>query len=233
MGYIIDMIDGCKKTNETIASEIETCSFLLNTNGGINGPDYYKIEKEIRKFQNDTEYLAINARYLARSMPSENAQSNSERVTADAALAFGYGGELTDLEKWLRFALPPILSKRQYKKRGNIECFRGMIFCILDRFWKEDVKANGTREYMSDCVVVFKHVANPKEKTRDYDNLETKVVLDAISTLFLVDDSMKYIDLYECSCPGDESFLAVYLVPRDRFADWFITYRNKPENLLK
>jgi hypothetical protein len=197
-----------------------------------NADSAYKMGDMVMKTHGDLEYLAVQMRYETRFLPHERAFEDSKLVTANVACDLGYGIETTS-EGWLRIVLPPLLAKRKNKKRSTLEQFRGMVHIMLDSFKKQQFEQYGLHGYLSDRVVIFKHITDPSENAKDYDNQEIKVVLDEICTFYLVDDSMKYIDLFQCSQSGETSFLVVYLIPQDHFVSWIKTYRDMPEKLLK
>lgn len=184
------------------------------------------VQKPFEELFRNIEYMSLQVRYDARQLPIERAEKVSESIILEATQHFGYGGEVTK-EGWIRLVLPPVLNRR-YRKNGNIEQYRNTLYMILNALIKEQ-KIKGV---FADQTVIFKHVVHDMKTSADADNVENKAVLDAVATFLLKDDAFSCIDYYSCASLDTETFLVVYIVPREQSADWFAKYRNSHENLL-
>lgn len=210
------------KINSKITRHLEDCRQECSTDAWDT----------VEKAHNDLEYLTIQIRQLIRAMkPSKDSFGDCDRAINAVVCNCGYGVERT-LEGWWKMVFPPLLPKRRTRRNSNIEQNRGMIHILLHEYLKSYYEHNARIGMLTKQVIILKYATAPTDNAKDYDNQEYKAVIDEINQYFLVDDSMKHIDLYECSLPNDRSFLTVFLVPQDKFEDWYRTYRYMTENLL-
>jgi hypothetical protein len=73
------------------------------------------------------------------------------------------------------------------------------------------------------CVLIFRHVYSrdrPVTYYRDYDNVETKSVTDAVAFFTMVDDSPNHCSVYHCCATGNKSCTEVYVLPKEDFSEW-------------
>ena len=78
-----------------------------------------------------------------------------------------------------------------------------------------------------ECVVYIAHIYGkdvPKRRFRDYDNVETKQLIDAIAAFFLIDDSGRFIDVHNATELGETDCTAVYLIEKNVFPAWLETH---------
>lgn len=171
-----------------------------------------------------TESQAELARDFIRSLPIIDAQSIVREAVVRTAERLGYKIETTP-EGWLRFVLPPALVRCKNNKRGYREYLRNTLYYMMQTYQKEH-EDYGHRTAQT---VVFKHIYTSGSQSKDYDNMESKLVMDAICVHFLCDDSMKHINRYECAIEGNIDLLVVYVVPKGEFICWQERYDNTPE----
>lgn len=120
-------------------------------------------------------------------------------------------GEIVVLE------LPPLRPERNH--------LSGQGRKIIGTGVSEFLKASLTDEIISrrnrkNCTVVFEHTRENGAEYFDYDNLEFKVYMDAVADLFLIGDSSKDINLFQCSRAADKNLTVVYVIPNAVFPDW-------------
>lgn len=187
------------------------------------------IQKPFEELLKTVEYMSLQLRYDARLMPIENASLVSENITLEVTKQFGYGGEITK-EGWIRLALPPVLTGRKYKK--SVEQYRETLYRILYSIKKESINKYKLQGRLNKQTVILKHIYGEINPSLDADNVESKAVIDAVATYFLMDDALSCIDYYACSTPQNDAFLVVYIVPRDQTNQWITAYRNINEELL-
>ena len=87
--------------------------------------------------------------------------------------------------------------------------------------------ADNQVEPMKSCIVYISLVFSANRKRlRDYDNVESKHLIDAISTYFLVDDSGKYVDVHYATEIGKHDLTKVYLIEKEAFPAWLKDHLN-------
>lgn len=78
----------------------------------------------------------------------------------------------------------------------------------------EDLKI---REKVVICIIHFYDNVNVKAKCYDYDNLESKRILDIITLYTLEDDSPKHCDVYQTAEFGDTNKTKIIVMPVNEF----------------
>ncbi len=170
------------------------------------------------------ESQAELVRDFIRSLPILDAHSIVREAVVRTAEQHRYKIETTP-EAWLRVVLPPALVRCKYNKRGHREYLRNTLYYMMQAYQKE----NDDYGHRTAQTVVFKHIYTSDSQSRDYDNMESKLVMDAICIHFLRDDSMQHINRYECALAGNSDLLIVYVVPKSEFISWQERYENVPE----
>lgn len=192
--------------------------------------DYY-IEGLIR-LCHEAEYITADVydvvRYTAFSFEEEELmKKHVEAIPND----MGYTAERTK-EGWLRVTLPALIHRKKITPTSRM-LYWNTAEKLLKPLYQAEFEKTGEFRYQKDCVVILKHVLSPTDRATDYDNRERKVAIDVVAMFFLYGDSMKNIDLYECSGEGEDSFLTLYVVPKNEFADWLKSHKNLSEKLQK
>lgn len=80
--------------------------------------------------------------------------------------------------------------------------------------------------HFSDFVVCFTHIYNKELSTRrirDYDNLESKAILDMIGSFVLTDDSAQYCSVYHSTLLGDYDHTRITILPQVIFPKWLVS----------
>ncbi|MCL2775665.1 MAG: DUF6100 family protein [Oscillospiraceae bacterium] len=112
--------------------------------------------------------------------------------------------------------LPSLLPKK--RKSMSAEFLTDPLFYALERYFTvTDI------ERYRECVVCFTHIYSeymPKRRVRDYDNLETKQVLDVIAAYIMTDDSGQFCDVYHSTEYGTKDCTVVSVMSKKRFKDW-------------
>lgn len=65
----------------------------------------------------------------------------------------------------------------------------------------------------------------------DYDNLQQKQLLDTIALHVMVDDSGLLCDAYNTTELGDRDCTHIYIMGKDRFADWLTERKNRLKSI--
>ena len=156
------------------------------------------------------------ATLISRKLPSHtgkpNADAEMDTVLAEACpIKMGF-----IMRDWFFLRMPPLA---YCKDLANKEYIRGMLYPALLRFWIGKPIAR-----IPNSVIVLRHVFSWDDRAnrkRDYDNVETKLVIDAIALYLLEDDSPEQCEVFHCTALGQEASLDVYVVPRDDFSYWY------------
>lgn len=85
-----------------------------------------------------------------------------------------------------------------------------------------------------ECVVCISHVYShelPDWCLLDYDNLQQKQLLDTIALHVMVDDSGLLCDAYNTTELGDRDCTHIYIMGKDRFADWLTERKNRLKSI--
>ena len=115
-----------------------------------------------------------------------------------------------------KIVFPSLLPKR--KRRKSNEFLLDPLYYALDVYCKEH-----RPERFQRCVICFSHVYDrsyPLKRTRDYDNLEIKSVLDVIGSFLLTDDSGALCDIYHTTEVADTDCTKVSIMSPDQFPVW-------------
>lgn len=88
--------------------------------------------------------------------------------------------------------------------------------------------------YYTDCVVCFCHIYDRNlstDRSRDYDNLECKQILDVIASYILVDDTSLLCDLYHTMEYDNKDCTMIYVMEKSKFPEWLIDHQNCTKNI--
>lgn len=80
----------------------------------------------------------------------------------------------------------------------------------------EDIKI---REKAVVCIIHIYDVKRENVRCYDYDNLESKKVLDVISLFTLIDDAPQYCDVYQTVRFGETDKTRIMVMPAEEFPD--------------
>ena len=70
------------------------------------------------------------------------------------------------------------------------------------------------------CIIHTYSRENPVSRICDYDNLESKQVLDVLASFLLVDDSGLLCDVYHTTESGAQDETRIILMEKTMFPDW-------------
>ena len=120
--------------------------------------------------------------------------------------------------------LPILIDKK--KVRG--EFLREPLFNEFKRY-----SDNNEVKKLSKATICFQHIycrQSIKSRVRDYDNLETKQILDVISTFLLDDDSGGLCDIYHFSEAAEVEKTKIFIMNSERFLEWYSCEKQCPKN---
>lgn len=172
------------------------------------------------RLEENAERLTLQARSLPVYTGSRSAPDDVEQTIHDVIpVEMGFTEE-----GWFCLRIPMLLPK---KESGSVNWLRGFLFPALSEFFNKRVPV-----LYADCVIIFRHVYArdyPERQWRDHDNIETKLVIDAVALYVMPDDGPKYCCHYACSDVDSSERTEVYVVPREEFPQWLEQQKFIPE----
>ena len=155
--------------------------------------------------------IVLRNRELGLAADDPVVRKVSETILADdAPVEIGFSGE-----GWFVVRMAPLARTRDTACK---EYIRGMIFPAMRRFFADKPAVR-----FPACTIVYRHVYDrvlPASHRRDYDNVEVKLVTDAVAMYVMVDDSPHYCRMYHCAASGAESRTEVYVMPQEDLPRW-------------
>lgn len=199
------------KTIEDMTGELirQSCD-LLATVRKINETDY---NSEVKNFEYLTDRLEIlsekfacSVRDFARKTFVANRYEVMDKASEMQGIEVRKDGNVIIVD--LPFLLP--------RKKGKEHKFIGdPLWYKLEELSKsEDLK---TREKAVICIIHTYDNVNKKARCYDYDNLESKKILDIITLFTLTDDAPEYCDIYQTVQLSDSDKTRILIMPIDEF----------------
>lgn len=142
--------------------------------------------------------------------------TDTRKETYLASAGVVQGIHIKESDGVLEITLPCLLPKR--KQRQSTEYLIDPLYFTLSQY-----SDNNKLPKYKQCVVCFSHIYSEKfhnRRIRDYDNLELKQLLDAISTFIMEDDSGLLIDAYNTTEIGESDCTRISVMGKDRFTRW-------------
>ena len=199
------------KTIEDMTGELirQSCD-LLATVRKINETDY---NSEVKNFEYLTDRLEIlsekfacSVRDFARKTFVANRYEVMDKASEMQGIEVRKDGNVIIVD--LPFLLP--------RKKGKEHKFIGdPLWYKLEELSKsEDLKI---REKAVICIIHTYDNVNKKARCYDYDNLESKKILDIITLFTLTDDAPEYCDIYQTVQLSDSDKTRILIMPIDEF----------------
>jgi len=115
------------------------------------------------------------------------------------------------------------------RKKKPTEFITAPLYAALGRFIHER-PPDMTVERFDNCVICIAHVYNEqliyKGRKRDYDNIETKGIIDVINAFLLNDDNGFLCSVYHASEFSDNDYTHISIMKEDMFFKWFLDRKN-------
>ncbi|MCL2775949.1 MAG: DUF6100 family protein [Oscillospiraceae bacterium] len=137
-----------------------------------------------------------------------------------------HGIEINYTDNIFSVTLPSLLPKKH--KPMNSEFIVDPLYYALEKYCSI-TKIERFRE----CVVCFAHIYSedtPTRRVKDYDNIEAKPVLDAVSIFVMVDDSGRFCNVYHMTEYGKKDCTEVTVMPKNMFTEWLIDHEKMQKN---
>ena len=199
------------KTIEDMTGELirQSCD-LLATVRKINETDY---NSEVKNFEYLTDRLEILSEKFAcsvREFAKNTFVANRYEVLDKAAEMQGI--EIQKDGNTIVIDMPFLLPR----KKGKENKFIGdpLWYKLEEMSKSEDIKI---RDKAVICIIHTYDNVNKKARCYDYDNLESKKILDIITLFTLTDDAPEYCDIYQTVHLSDRDKTRILIMPIDEF----------------
>lgn len=117
-----------------------------------------------------------------------------------------FGVRLDILDGFYQIELPPLINKRWKNELNNFP-FDALYWVLF-----KNLQDNLIKKYEKAGILFVHHYSNPKS-IFDYDNLESKKIIDILSMFFLEDDNMKYLTVSHKSVESTFDYVDIYIYP--------------------
>ncbi|MBQ8240650.1 MAG: hypothetical protein IJZ38_07410 [Bacteroides sp.] len=177
-------------------------------------------EALLQKLMVMSQQVALRHRELALGADDPDVRVAAEKIIAEEnPVEIGFTGE-----GWFALRMMPLARTKDTASKAYI---RGIIFPAMKRFFADKPTVR-----FPACTVVYRHVYDrdlPESGYRDYDNVEVKLVTDAVAMYVMVDDSPKRCRMYHCTAPGPASRTEVYVMPQEDLLKWTLMEPDFPD----
>lgn len=194
-----------------------------------------KLNKELKEIYETVEFLISTENFEDRNEVLNTTLLNLERTTfksrrnylVDVEDTSYYLKKTSDvlrikvekIEEGILIEMPQLISKKKV--------FNNNYLCEPLRYELEEFVRKTKQKKLKNCVIIFNHIYENEYKIIDYDNLESKSVIDNICLYLLIDDNGKYVDFYHTSSLGDRNYLQIYLVEKHKFLNFMSSKKLK------
>jgi len=115
----------------------------------------------------------------------------------------------------INIKFPSLLPKKRRSENGHF--ILDALYAALDEY-----DSNIGFSKMQDNVICMTHYYSNavSTKIRDYDNFETKEIIDLIAAYTMVDDSGRYCASFNCTKLGDSDYTCLTVLEKNLFPDW-------------
>jgi hypothetical protein len=137
-------------------------------------------------------------------------------------VADAHGITVEQSEKVITITLPHLLPKATRPRSGEF------IVQPLHYAMQKHCSENEVYE-LRECTVCFVHIYDENlslSRIRDYDNVETRNVLNAVSTFFMTDDSGRLCDVFHTTKLGKDPCTQIHIMPKEEFQNFIFGLEN-------
>jgi hypothetical protein len=185
--------------------------------------NYKHYPENFLKYSLDTairaEKLACKFRHIVSEYGMVKREPLMERVVEAHDMKIWQDGET------IVITIPRLLPK--INRIRNSDFINQPLHYALHRYCAE----NRVEKYRH-CTVCFVHVYDEKlslRRIRDYDNTETRNVLNTVATFLMLDDSGQWCDAYHATELGKADCTRIYIMPQDAFPHFIIRQKRNPK----
>lgn len=162
--------------------------------------DDTEYEKKLDKLARRCEKLTLNVRSLLTGV--SNKESFVDSVDTKATSVSEENGTV----------LVKTISVLPHRKSDSTYFYNELYGAVKRYAEKHEVK-----RYGKDAVVVISHVTSYDAVSRDYDNYETKALIDIVALFFLVGDNPECMKLYQESVYGEKPYTEIRIMTYEAF----------------
>lgn len=183
------------------------------------------ISESIEAFSRFTEELVTKSEKLTcmvRKFAADTFVSQSDTIMRNAAEIQGIKAQKKN--GIIEIEIPFILPK---KKHRNSKFISDPLFYVLNTKVQEDDFRISERAVV--CFVYIYSGTNTKMSARDYDNIESKKILDVIALFALQDDGAEFCDIFHKMERGKTDKTKIFVMPEKLFWKMKFDHREKDE----
>lgn len=101
------------------------------------------------------------------------------------------------------------------KKAGDGKYMYYLVYNLLDKYWKEHKEDGTLPKPLKDPVIIYEyHIRPDRNLVFDFDNVDSKSVLDAMQGFFITDDSAFSITTIQNAVRDDNSFTDIFILEK-------------------
>ena len=168
-----------------------------------------------------SEYISRKLRELVYSTTNVDWPELLQGAADELGIAVDY-----DDNGIVKITLPCLIPKR---KKKPTQFITAPLYAALERFI-DDRPQEQPFERFDHCVICITHVYDGlmfgRGRKRDYDNIETKGIIDVINTFLLTDDDGFFCSIFETSEFSDKDLTLISIMPRDMFYKHILDIKN-------
>lgn len=156
------------------------------------------------------EYIACRLRHLIYLSTATKKAEYLEKAAEVHGIQISYRGGV------LEITLPALMLRR--KRRQNTGFLLDPLHFAFERF-----AGSHKMPRFAESAVCFMYIYDrslPSRRVRDYDNIESKQVLDVINSFVLADDTGLLCDVFHTSSWGKKDCTKVFVMERAGFPKW-------------
>lgn len=184
------------------------------------------ISESIEAFSRFTEELVTKSEKLTcmvRKFAADTFVSQSDTIMRNAAEIQGIKAQKKN--GIIEIEIPFILPK---KKHRNSKFISDPLFYVLNTKVQEDDFRISERAVV--CFVYIYSGTNTKMSARDYDNIESKKILDVIALFALRDDGAEFCDVFHKMVRGKTDKTKIFVMPEKLF--WKMKFDHSDETFF-
>lgn len=200
----------CKKKIEKLNSILED---ITQRSDGW----FAHINKQLEEALYLSERLTLDMRKMYNLDYSATFDQSRERFLEVTREAVEVTVEVKSSDE-IYITMPEICTKKKYSDRY----LRDTLSEALSKTFK-------TPLMLKDRVVVFKYIYQNIEDNQfngesDYDNIETRSVINALTKFILFDDAPQYYQVFYCTEKGEKTMTTVSILTQERFKASIVSY---------
>ena len=199
---------------------LEKIPFKFNdAKDGLARLDSEKYNKNIESAVFDLERATLKSRLILNNSLKKIKANYKLREINNRVQREIYGIKINVENDDIMHISMPITLPHYKQKEG----YKSILSVPLDNALKAYQNANKLPTYASVVVAVINNIAKPVRPgfVRDNDNYDYKQIINTVCFRLLPDDNYKCCNVFSGVHFGDQDSTEIYIVPTDKFSDWF------------